>query len=176
MATNLPSSSGWRVGRTCRSKMSPPRAASSSRVRLVVGMVESLGGLMGSFHSIARGDTGGPGDAVTAKLTGIPMMAPFSSSRRYDLTRLVQPEVARPHLQDEQAGSVPFADGRRQVPPVIVVELRAVRVVQELLILPGEVIGSEFPPRQLELLDPNHSWGEAELLLEVGQERRVIHI
>src|SRR5216683_2078730 len=48
MATNLPSSSGRSAGRTCRSKMSPPRRASSSRVRLVVGTVDSPVGRMGS--------------------------------------------------------------------------------------------------------------------------------
>src|SRR5438105_10065486 len=44
MATNLPSSSGRRAGRTCRSKIPPPRLASSSSVRLVEGTLDPLRG------------------------------------------------------------------------------------------------------------------------------------
>src|SRR5580704_13059930 len=49
MATNLPSSSGRSADRICRSKMSPARAASSSKVRLVVGTVDPLGVLIDLF-------------------------------------------------------------------------------------------------------------------------------
>src|SRR5260370_20700425 len=101
MATNLPSPSGPRAGRTCRSKMSPPRRASSSRVRLAVGMVDPLVDLMRSLHYIAGGDVaqnqnGGPGQLQPMDTSYAPMVNESTRWRHCSarnnggLTRLIE--------------------------------------------------------------------------------------